>query len=47
VVVSHPLFKRYRVPSESMLPTIGHVEKVNLNGGVARGSWPAPAMVSP
>jgi signal peptidase I len=35
IVVGHPQFKRYRVPSESMQPTIGHDEIVNLNGGEA------------
>ena len=30
---SHPLFKRYRIPSESMEPTIAHGDKVNLDGG--------------
>ena len=35
VVALHPLFKRYRVPSESMQPTIQRGEKVNLNRGEA------------
>jgi len=33
LVVSHPLFKRYRVPSESMSPTIKLGQTVNLNHG--------------
>jgi signal peptidase I len=34
-VALHPLFKRYRVPSESMTPTLALGDKVNLNGGAA------------
>jgi signal peptidase I len=34
IFASHPEFKRYRVPSESMEPTIEHGEIVNLKGGV-------------
>ena len=35
LVVSHPLFKRYRVPSESMSPTIKLGQTVNLDRGAA------------
>jgi signal peptidase I len=35
ILVGRPHFKRYRVPSESMAPTIGFGEIVNLNGGEA------------
>jgi len=31
--LSHPQFKRYRIPSESMEPTIRHGEIINANGG--------------
>jgi len=34
VVALHPLFKRYKMPSESMAPTIANGDKVNLNRGV-------------
>jgi signal peptidase I len=34
VFASHPEIKRYRVPSESMEPTIDHGEIINLKGGV-------------
>jgi signal peptidase I len=37
IVALHPLFKRYRVPSESMEPTIRLGDEVNLN----RGETPA------
>ena len=30
LVAGDPHFKRYRVPSESMQPTIGHDDAVNL-----------------
>jgi signal peptidase I len=34
VVVLHPLFKRYKMPSESMAPTIANGDKINLDRGV-------------
>ena len=34
VVVLHPLFKRYRMPSESMAPAISLGDKVNVDRGV-------------
>jgi signal peptidase I len=33
VLLLNPVFKRYRVPSESMEPTIHRGDTVNLNGG--------------
>jgi signal peptidase I len=33
ILVGRPHFKRYRIPSASMLPTIHEGETVNLNGG--------------
>jgi signal peptidase I len=37
ILAGRPHFKRYRVPSESMQPTIAHGETVNLNGGAHFG----------